>query len=31
MHYAQAFMVQTSHTAVANARGSVEERLARWI
>jgi CRP-like cAMP-binding protein len=31
MHYAQAFMVQTSHTAVSNARGSVEERLARWI
>ena len=31
MHYTQAFMVQTSHTAVANARGSVEERLARWI
>jgi CRP-like cAMP-binding protein len=31
MHYTQAFMIQTSHTAVANARGSVEERLARWI
>ncbi len=31
LHYAQAFMVQTSHTAVANARGSVEERLARWM
>jgi CRP-like cAMP-binding protein len=31
MHYAQAFMVQTSFTAVANAKGSVEERLARWI
>jgi CRP-like cAMP-binding protein len=31
LHYTQAFMVQTSHTAVANARGSVEERLARWM
>jgi CRP-like cAMP-binding protein len=31
MRYTQAFMVQTSHTAVANARGSVEERLARWM
>ena len=31
LRYAQSFMVQTSHTAVANARGSVEERLARWI
>jgi CRP-like cAMP-binding protein len=31
LRYAQAFMVQTSHTAVANARGSVEERLARWL
>jgi CRP-like cAMP-binding protein len=31
MHYMQAFIVQTTHTAVANARGSVEERLARWI
>lgn len=31
LRYAQAFMIQTTHTAVANARGSVEERLARWI
>jgi CRP-like cAMP-binding protein len=31
LRYAQAFMIQTSHTAVANARGSVEERLARWM
>ena len=31
LRYTQAFMVQTSHTAVANARGSVEERLARWM
>jgi CRP-like cAMP-binding protein len=26
-----AFNVQTAHTAVANARGSVEQRLARWL
>ena len=31
LRYAQAFMIQTSHTAVANARGSVVERLARWM
>ena len=31
LHFAQAFMVQTSHTAVANGRGKVEERLARWL
>jgi CRP-like cAMP-binding protein len=31
LKYAQAFMIQTSHTAVANARARVEERLARWI
>src|SRR5690348_937745 len=28
---AQAFMVQTAHTAIANARGTVEQRLARWL
>jgi CRP-like cAMP-binding protein len=27
----QAFMLQTSHTAVANARGSIHVRLARWL
>jgi CRP-like cAMP-binding protein len=27
----QAFMLQTSHTAVANARGSINVRLARWL
>jgi CRP-like cAMP-binding protein len=29
--FAQAFLVQTAETAVANARASVGERLARWI
>jgi CRP-like cAMP-binding protein len=29
--YAQAFMVQTAHTALANGRATVEERLARWL
>ena len=28
---AQAFLVQTAHTAIANARGKVEQRLARWL
>ena len=31
LKYAQAFMMQTAHTAVANGRGTLEERLARWI
>lgn len=31
LKYAQAFMIQTTHTAIANARGLLEERLARWI
>lgn len=31
LRYAQAFMVQTTHTAIANARGTIEERLARWV
>jgi CRP-like cAMP-binding protein len=30
LKFVQAFTVQTAHTAVANARASVEERLARW-
>lgn len=29
--FAQAFMIQTSQTAVANARATIEERLARWL
>ena len=28
---AQAFMVQTAHTAVANGQAKLEERLARWL
>lgn len=31
LRYAQAFMTQTAHTAVANARGRLHERLARWL
>lgn len=31
LHFAQAFMVQTAHTAVANGRANIEERLARWL
>lgn len=29
--FAQGFLIQTAETAVANARASVEERLARWL
>ena len=31
LHYVQAFLVQTSHTALANGRAKLEERLARWL
>jgi CRP-like cAMP-binding protein len=31
LRYAQSMMTQTSHTAFANGRGKVEERLARWL
>src|SRR5215203_2801810 len=31
LKFAQAFAVQTAHTAIANARGRLHERLARWI
>lgn len=31
LKFAQAFMIQTTHTAIANARGTLVERLARWI
>jgi CRP-like cAMP-binding protein len=31
MRYAHAFSVQTGHTALANARGKIEERLSRWL
>jgi CheY-like chemotaxis protein len=29
--FVQALMTQTAHTAVVNGRGSVEQRLARWL
>jgi CRP-like cAMP-binding protein len=31
LKYVQAFMVQTTHTAIANARAKLDQRLARWI
>jgi CRP-like cAMP-binding protein len=31
LKYVQAFLVQTSHTAICNARSLLDERLARWI
>ena len=31
LKFAQAFHVQTAHTAIANARATLDERLARWI
>jgi CRP-like cAMP-binding protein len=31
LRYSQAFMIQTSQTAVSNARATIEERLARWL
>jgi CRP-like cAMP-binding protein len=31
LNYAQAFMIQTAQTAVANAKAKVDQRLARWI
>ena len=31
LQFVQAFLVQTAHTAAANARAKIEERLARWI
>ena len=31
LHFAQAFTVQTAHTAVANGQAKIEERLARWL
>jgi CRP-like cAMP-binding protein len=29
--YVHVFAVQTAHTALANARGTIEQRLARWL
>jgi CRP-like cAMP-binding protein len=31
LRYAHVFLVQAGHTALANARGKIEERLARWL
>ncbi len=31
LKFAQAFMVQTAHTAIANARARLDQRLARWL
>ena len=31
LHYGHAFTVQTAYTALANGRGKIEERLARWL
>ena len=31
MRFAQTFTIQAAHTALANARGKLEERLARWL
>jgi CRP-like cAMP-binding protein len=31
LKYVQTFMAQTAHTAIANARAKLPERLARWI
>jgi CRP-like cAMP-binding protein len=31
LRFAQVFMVQTAHTAIANARSHINQRLARWI
>jgi CRP-like cAMP-binding protein len=31
LRFVQVFMVQTAHTAIANARAHIDQRLARWI
>jgi CRP-like cAMP-binding protein len=31
LRYVQVFMVQTAHTAIANARAKLDARLARWL
>jgi len=31
LKYVQAFLIQVSHTAISNAHGHIDERLARWI
>lgn len=31
LRYAHSFMIQTAHTAIANGRANLEQRLARWV
>ena len=31
LHYVQSFLTQATHTALANGRAKIEERLARWL
>lgn len=31
LRFVQAFMIQTAHTALANGRARIDERLARWL
>ena len=31
LRYAQAFMIQTSHTVLSNGSAKIERRLARWL
>jgi CRP-like cAMP-binding protein len=31
LHYVQAFMIQTTYTAISNGTAKLEERLARWL
>jgi CRP-like cAMP-binding protein len=31
LHFTQAFLIQTSQTAIANGRNTIVERLARWL
>jgi CRP-like cAMP-binding protein len=31
LKFVQVFMIQTAHTAIANARAKIDQRLARWI
>jgi CRP-like cAMP-binding protein len=31
LRFVQSFMIQTAHTAIANARAIIDQRLARWI
>ena len=31
LHYAHAYLLQTTSTALANGRSKIEERLARWL